>query len=200
VGQGLCSVRRACCYLDVHRSTYRYQAKPVPSRRRQLHQRIVALSWHHPRYGYRRIRALLAQEGWSVSRKQVQRIRRKEGLKVRAKPQRIPRQGVSTGLPTQAHHLNQVCTWDLIFNGSNKGSTLKMLTMLDEYSRRCLAIQVEHVLMALWQAMTTYGLPRYIRSDNGSEFIAQKIQTWLRENQIKNTLYRSRQSVAKWLY
>ena len=74
VGQGLCSVRRACCYLDVHRSTYRYQAKPVPSRQRQLHQRIVALSWHHPRYGYRRIRALLAQEGWSVSRKQVQRI------------------------------------------------------------------------------------------------------------------------------
>ncbi|MEE2874551.1 MAG: IS3 family transposase, partial [Candidatus Latescibacterota bacterium] len=64
----------ACCYLDVHRSTYRYQAKPVPSRQAQLHQRIVALSWHHPRYGYRRIRALLAQEGWSVSRKQVQRI------------------------------------------------------------------------------------------------------------------------------
>ena len=52
VGRGLCSVRRACCYLDVHRSTYRYQAKPVPSRQRQLHQRIVALSWHHPRYGY----------------------------------------------------------------------------------------------------------------------------------------------------
>ena len=63
--------------------------------------------------------------------------------------------------------------------------------MLDEYSRRCLAIRVErqiqseHVLFTLWQAMTTYGIPRYIRSDNGSEFIAQKIQTWLRENQIK---------------
>ena len=125
---------------------------------------------------------------------------------MRAKPQRIPRQGVSTGLPTQAHHLNQVWTWDFIFDRTDKGSTLKMLTMLDEYSRRCLAIQVErqiqseHVLLALWQAMTTYGIPRYIRSDNGSEFIAQKIQTWLRENQIKNTLYRSRQSVAKWLY
>ena len=191
VGQGLCSVRRACCYLDVHRSTYRYQAKLVPSRQRQLHQRIVALSRHHPRYGYRRIRAVLAQKGWSVSRKQVQRIRRKEGLKVRAKSQRIPRQGVSTGLPTQAHHLNQVWTWDFIFDRTDKGSTLKMLTMLDEYSRRCLAIQVERqiqseqVLMTLWQAMTTYGILRYIRSDNGSEFIAKKIQTWLRENQIK---------------
>ena len=82
VDQGLCSVRRACRYLDVYRSTYRYQAKPIPSKQRQLHQRIVALSWQYPRYGYRRIRALLAQEGWPVSRKQVQRIRRKEGLKV----------------------------------------------------------------------------------------------------------------------
>ena len=69
-----------------------------------------------------------------------------------------------------------------------------MLTMLDEYSRRCLAIRVErqiqseHVLFTLWQAMTTDGIPRYIRCDNGSEFIAQKIQTWLRENQIR-TLY-----------
>jgi len=77
---------------------------------------------------------------------------------------------------------------------TDKGSTFKMLTMIDEYSRRCLAIRVErqirseHVLMTLWQAMTTYGIPRHIRSDNGAEFIAQKIQIWLRENQIK-TLY-----------
>ena len=182
VDQGLRSVRRACRYLDVYRSTYRYQAKPIPSKQRQLHQRIVALSWQHPRYGYRRIRAHLAQEGWSVSRKQVQRIRRKEGLKVRPKPQRIPREGVSTGVPTQAHHLNQVWTWDFIFDRTDKGSPLKMLTMLDEYSRRCLAIRVErqiqseHVLMILRQTMTTYGIPRFIRSDNGSEFIAQKIR------------------------
>jgi len=94
VGHRLCSVRRACRYLGVHRSTYRYRAKPLLPKQVQLHQRIVALSWQYPRYGYRRIRALLAQEGWSVSRKQVQRIRRKEGLKVRPKPQRIPRQGI----------------------------------------------------------------------------------------------------------
>ena len=92
VGHGLCSVRRACHYLGVHRSTYRYRAKSLAPKKVQLHQRIVALSWQHPRYGYRRIRALLAQEGWSVSRKQVQRVRRKEGLKVRPKPQRIPAQ------------------------------------------------------------------------------------------------------------
>jgi putative transposase len=101
VGKRLCSKRRACRYLDVHRSTYRYSAQPLRPRQIQLQDRIVALSWQYPRYGYRRIRALMAQEGWSVSRKQVQRIRRKEGLKVRRKPKRICRQGVSTGLPTQ---------------------------------------------------------------------------------------------------
>ena len=142
VGHGLCSVRRACRYLGVHRSTYRYQAKPLAPKQIQLPQRMVALSWQHSRYGYRRIRALLAQEGWSVSRKQVQRVRCKEELKVRPKPQRIPRQGISTGLPTQACEPNQVWTWDFIFDRTDKGSTLKMLTMLDEYSRRCLAIRV----------------------------------------------------------
>ena len=194
VEQRLCSERRACRYLGVHRSTYRYPVKPTPPQQVQLHQRIVVLSWQYPRYGYRRIRALLAREGWSVSRKQVQRIRRKEGLKVCPKPPRIPRQGVSTGLPTQATHRNHVWTWDFIFDRTDKGSTLKMLTMLDEYTRQCLAIRVERqirseqVLATLWQAMTTYGIPEHIRSDNGTEFIAQKIQAWLRDNQIK-TLY-----------
>ena len=194
VGQRLCSERRACRYLGVHRSTYRYPVKSPLPQQVQLHQRIVSLSWQYPRYGYRRIRAALEREGWSVSRKQVQRIRRKEGLKVHPKPQRIPRQGVSTGLPTQATHRNHVWTWDFIFDRTDKGSTLKMLTMLDEYTRQCLAIRVERqirsgqVLVTLWQAMMQYGIPEHIRSDNGTEFIAGKIQRWLRVNQIK-TLY-----------
>ncbi len=194
VDQGLCSVRRACGYLGLHRSTYRYRLKQPLPQQIQLHQRIVALSWQYPRYGYRRIRALLAREGWSVSRKQVQRIRRKEGLKVRPKPKRIPRHGVSTGLPIEATHRNHVWTWDFIFDRTDKGSTLKMLTMLDEYTRQCLAIRVERqikagqVLATLWQAMMAYGLPEHIRSDNGTEFTAGKIQRWLHENQIK-TLY-----------
>ena len=192
--QRLCSERRACRYLGVHRSTYRYPVKSPLPQQVQLHQRIVSLSWQYPRYGYRRIRAILEREGWSVSRKQVQRIRRKEGLKVHPKPQRIPRQGVSTGLPTQATHRNHVWTWDFIFDRTDKGSTLKMLTMLDEYTRQCLAIRVERqirsgqVLATLWQAMMQYGIPEHIRSDNGTEFIAGKIQRWLRVNQIK-TLY-----------
>ena len=194
VDQRLCSERRACRYLGVYRATYRYPVKSPLPQQVQLHQRIVSLSWQYPRYGYRRIRAILEREGWSVSRKQVQRIRRKEGLKVHPKPQRIPRQGVSTGLPTQATHRNHVWTWDFIFDRTDKGSTLKMLTMLDEYTRQCLAIRVERqirsgqVLATLWQAMMQYGIPEHIRSDNGTEFIAGKIQRWLRVNQIK-TLY-----------
>ena len=194
IAQGLCSVRRACGYLGLHRSTYRYRLKQPLPQQVQLHQRIVALSWQYPRHGYRRVRALLARDGCSVSRKQVQRIRREEGLKVRPKPKRIPRHGVSTGLPIEATHRNHVWTWDFIFDRTDKGSTLKMLTMLDEYTRQCLAIRVERqiksgqVLATLWQAMMAYGLPEHIRSDNGTEFIAGKIQRWLHENQIK-TLY-----------
>ena len=79
--QGLCSVRRACRYLKLHRSTYQYRAKPMPSKQVQLHQQIVALSWAHPRYGYRRIRALLTQEGWTVSGQQSNGSVEKKGSK-----------------------------------------------------------------------------------------------------------------------
>ena len=168
--------------------------KPLTDRQEQLYQRIISLSWHHPRYGYRRIRALLAREGWTVSRKQVQRIRRREGLKVRSKPKKITRHGISTGLPTQATHRHHVWTWDFIFDRTDNGGTLKMMTLLDEYSRQSLAIQVERqitapqVLGVLEQAMIQFGVPGHIRSDNGPEFIAAKVQQWLRDNQIK-TIY-----------
>ena len=168
--------------------------KPPTPYRQQLYDRIIALSWQYPRYGYRRIRALLVQEGFKVSRKQVQRIRRSEGLKVRGKPKRKVRQGVSTGLPTKALYRNHVWSWDFLFDRTDRGSTLKMMTMIDEYTRQSLVIRVERqmtsdeVLHALWQAMTRYGIPAYIRSDNGSEFIARQVQKWLKDNRIK-TIY-----------
>jgi len=126
-----------------------------------------------------------------VRRKHVQHIRRQQGLKVRPKPQKIPRRGVSTGLPTQAIHRHHVWSWDFIFDRTDKGGTLKMMTLLDEYTRQSLAIQVERLLTAtqvlavLEKAMARYGVPGYIRSDNGPEFIAAKVQHWLSENQIK---------------
>ena len=119
----------------------------------------MALSWAYPRYAYRRIRSALAKEGWTVSRKQVQRIRRREGLKVHPKPKKISRRGVSTGLPTQATHQHHVWTWDFIFDRTDNGGTLKMMTLLYEYKRQCLTIRVErritsaHGLEVLKKAM-----------------------------------------------
>ena len=163
----------------------------MPDRRHQLRQRIVTLSWTQPRYGYRRLRRLLAKEGWIVSRKQVQRIRRKEGLKVRPKPKKIPRRGVSTGLPTQAMYRHHVWTWDFIVDRTDNGGTLKMMTLLDEYRRQYLAIQIEsqltgaEVMRGLERATIQDGVPGYIRSDNGSEFIATTFHHLLLDNSIK---------------
>ena len=112
VRKRICSVRRACRYVGMPRSTYGYLPKSAPPHQEQLHQRIVALSWAHPRYGYRRIRVLLGREGWMVSRKQVQHIRRQEGLKVRPKPKKIPQ---GTGL---WHSLARFC-----LKGTTENST-----------------------------------------------------------------------------
>ena len=112
---------------------------------------------------------------------------------MRPKPKKIPRRGVSTGLPTQAEHRQHVWTWDFTFDRTDNGGTLKMMTRLDEYTRQCLTIRVErqitaaHVLAVLEQAMVQYGVPGYIRSDNGSEFIATKVQQWLKDHHIKTS-------------
>ena len=142
-GFGFCSKLRTCHYLGVPQSSLRYPVKQTQPHQVQLHQRIVSLSRYYPRYDYRRIHAVLEQEAWSVIRNQVQRIRREEDLKVLPKPQRIPRQGISMDLPTQATNRNHAWTWDFIFDRADKGSTLKILTMLDKYPRQCLAIRVE---------------------------------------------------------
>ena len=147
--------------------------------------RIVRFSRKYPRYGYRRIRAMLQREGWKASRKLVQRIRRMEGLGVRGKPPRQRRQGTSTAVPTQATALNEVWSWDFVHDRTDNGSSLKMLTLIDEYSRECLKIQVarklrsSEVLNALAEVMAGRRVPKYLRSDNGPEFIAVEVQQWL---------------------
>jgi putative transposase len=94
-------------------------------------------------------------------------------------------------LPAQATHRHHVWTWDFIFDRTDNGGTLKMMTLLDEYTRQCLAIQVERqitaaqVLAVLEKAMAQYGIPDYIRSDNGPEFIATKVQQGLKDHPIK---------------
>ncbi len=194
VEKGMCSVRRACRYLGLNRSSCQYRPKEAPEKTRSLVRAIVDLSRKYPRYGYRRIRAILLREGWKASRKFVQRIRRLEGLGVKGKAPRRRRQGVSTAAPTRAAALNEVWSWDFVHERTDNGAALKMLTLIDEYSRQCLTIEVGRklrsgdVLNALAEVMAWRGVPNYLRSDNGPEFIATEVQEWLKEMGI-GTIY-----------
>ena len=190
----LCSGRAVCRFLRLSRATYWYRGRVPSPRREQLERRMRELSEEHPRYGYRRIAALLRQEGWTVGKRQIQRWRRAAGLRVPASKRRIVRRGVSTGLPTKATHRGHVWTWDFIADATVRGGALRMLTILDEHTREChvlradRALRSEDVLEWLKKAIEQHGAPQYLRSDNGSEFIAKTVQQWLAENQVK-TIY-----------
>jgi len=194
VAAGLCSQRMACRFLQLSRSTYRYQGRLPTTTELQLKKRLHELSADHPRYGYRRIAALLRQEGWRVGKRHIQRLRRMEGLRVPPSKRKISRRGLSTGLPTKATHRGHVWTWDFIADATVRGGPLRILTILDEYTRECHILQVDwslrsqDVLNQLKKAITQQGAPEYLRSDNGSEFIAHIVQQWLENNQIK-TIY-----------
>jgi len=194
VKNAACSQRAACRILRLARSTFRYRGRAATPREEHLRQRLLALSTAHPRYGYRRIAALLRREGWRVGKRHIQRLRRAEGLRVPPTKRKAIRRGVSTGLPTAATHRNHVWTWDFIADATVRGGALKMLTILDEYTRECHVLWAERALKAadvlrwLQKAVKQHGVPEYLRSDNGSEFIAKIVQRWLQANRIK-TIY-----------
>jgi len=193
VESGLCSVRRACRYLNLSRSSWHYRERGGDGKKKLI-KRIIALSRKYPRYGYRRIRALLMREGWKVGRKLVQQVRRLEGLGVKGKKPRRRRGGTSTAIPTKAGSVNEVWSWDFVHTRTENGVPLKMLTLIDEYTRQCLAIRPERslrsgdILNALSEVMSERGVPQFIRSDNGSEFIAKEVQHWFEELGI-GTIY-----------
>jgi len=194
VDAGMCGQRAACRFLRVARSTYGYRGRTPTTAEVRLRERLHELSVKHPRYGYRRIAVVLRREGWPVGRRHIQRLRRQEGLRVPPTRRKIVRRGLSTGLPTRATHRNHVWTWDFIADATVRGGTLRMLTILDEHTRECHVLRVDRglrsqdVLEWLQKAIEQQGAPQYIRSDNGSEFIARIVQRWLKEQQIK-TIY-----------
>jgi len=157
-----------------------------------MKQRIIALSEAHPRYGYRRIGALLRREGQRVNPKRVQRIRRQEGLQVRKNQRATRRIGISTATRQRAQRANHVWSWDIIYDQTEAGSTLRILSLIDEYTKQCLAIEVGRSIRALdairvlGGAIERYGQPEHIRSDNGPEFIAEAIRQWMSTAQIKS--------------
>jgi transposase InsO family protein len=161
-----------------------------------LVQRMVALSTENPRYGYRRVWALLGREGWQVNKKRVQRLWREAGLKVPAKERKRRRLGSSENGCTRrrAEYPGHVWSYDFAMDATEDGRRLKIMPIVDEYSRECLALEMERSITAegvveiLNLLFTERSEPAYIRSDNGPEFIAETIKRWLAASGVK-TLY-----------
>ena len=187
MASGVCSARAACRILKLARSTYRYRGRPPTEQEAALHRRLEELSKERPRFGYRRIAALLGEEGWQVGKRLVQRWRKHAGLRVPPTRKKQIRRGVSTGLPTKATHRGHVWTWDFIADATVRGGALRMLTILDEHTREChvlradRALKSQDVLEWLGRAIQEHGAPEHLRSDNGPEFIAKAVQQWLAE-------------------
>ena len=158
--------------------------------------RIRALARENPRYGYRRVKALLVRQGWTVNLKRVHRLWRREGLKVPQIQRKRRRLGQSENGCTrrQAERPNHVWSYDFIHDQTADGRGLKMLPVVDEFTRECLTIEVERSLTAedvvstLEYLFEVRGVPDHIRSDNGPEFIAEAVKSWLARRGSK-TLY-----------
>ncbi len=139
-----------------------------------------------PRYGYRRVTALLRREGWRANAKRVYRVWREEGLKVSPRQVKRRRTG-DAGIRYRPLRANHVRTYDFVFDATHDGRRLKILTVVDEYTRECLAIEVgrrftaRDVIEALRPVMAERGIPDFIRSDNSPEFITNALRDWLTE-------------------
>jgi transposase InsO family protein len=189
------SERQACRVLGQHRSTQR----KLPQRRpdeEALTRSIIALASEYGRYGYRRIWALLRRQGWNIGVGRVERIWRREGLKV---PQKQPKRGrlwLNDGscIRLRAERPRHVWSYDFVMDRTHDGKAFRMLTVIDEFTRESLAIVVnrklksDDVLHCLADLFVKRGVPEHIRSDNGAEFTANAVREWLGRIGVK-TLY-----------
>ncbi len=180
------SERFACRVLGQHRSTQRKHPK-TPEDEAALTADIIALASQYGRYGYRRITALLRDAGWLVNLKRVERIWRREGLKV---PQKQPKRGrlwLNDGscIRLRPEYPNHVWSYDFVEDRTHNGRKFRMLNIIDEFTRECLAIRVNRklnsvdVIDMLCDLFILRGIPGHIRSDNGPEFIAQAVRDWI---------------------
>ena len=186
LGRDRVSERRACKVLGQCRSTQR-RTPAVPDDEPWLVARMTELACEYGRYGYRRVAALLRAEGFEVNHKRVERLWRKEGLKV---PQRQPKRGrlwLNDGscVRLRPERKDHVWSYDFVQARTRDGRAFRMLNVIDEYTRECLAIDVarrltsDDVLERLSELFVRRGVPHYIRSDNGPEFAAKAVRDWL---------------------
>src|SRR3954470_18439792 len=184
------SQRRVSRALDLPRSSLRY-APVARDEQAALARRIEELAGTHPRFGYRRIWALLVRQGWSVNKKAVRRIWRTSGLKL-AGPRAAPKPRRPHGQDINACHLrpsrgkDDVWTWDFIFDRTGDGRSLKWLSLIDEYTRECLSLEARRGLTAAEvreipaEVAARRGAPPHrVRSDNGPEFAAEAVRSYL---------------------
>jgi putative transposase len=186
------SQRRACRVLSQARSTQFFHPRVMDEEDRLI-DRMINLACSYGRYGYRRVTALLREEGWPVNHKRVERLWRQEGLKV---PQRQPRRkrlwlNDGSCVRLRPEHPDHVWSYDFVTDRTHDGRAFRMLTIIDEYSRECLWIEVArklssiNVLECLGDLFVQRGTPSYLRSDNGSEFTAKLVRSWLERLQVK---------------
>ena len=181
-GRGI-SLRRACALLRVARSSVGYESA-LAKRDAPVLAAMRELAAQYPRFGYRRIQVFLARRGHTMSADRAYRIWKKAGLQV---PRRRPRRRAATSRPRPlpARGANQVWAYDFVFDACANGQQLKCLTVIDEFTRECLAIDVAgsirsgRVIEVLSQLITVRGAPVYLRSDNGPEFISKAVLGWL---------------------
>ena len=180
------SERRACKTLGQPRSTQRHEPAEDEEERR-LVARMHELVRKHPRYGYRRIGVLLRREGFRANKKRVHRLWRREGLRVPKKQRKRIRLGSSDGgcIRRRAERLNHVWSMDFAHDRTERGEPLKILAIVDEYTREGLALEVGKSLRAmdvvdvLEELFLKHGIPDHVRSDNGPEFTARDVREWL---------------------
>jgi transposase InsO family protein len=174
VQDGIGKVATACRALGLSRSSY-YRRGQSSLESRRIRKEVLG---KHPRYGYRRITALMRWDGFEVNGKRVARIRREEGIKVSKKQRRMKRLGISTAERQQAQRRCQIWSWDFVTDQTENGSSFRILTLLDEDTWQCLAIhpawsiRAIDVITIVEAAIARYGAPEHLRSDNGPEFIA----------------------------
>ena len=187
------SQRRACHALGQYRSTQRYLPH-IGNEEEKLTNRIIELASQYGRYGYRRITALLNNEReWTVNHKQVERIWRREGLKVPKKQPKRRRLWLNDGscIRLRPEYKDHVWSYDFMIDRTANGRAFKILNIIDEYTRECLAIEVKRkitsqdVIDQLFELFIFRGIPKHIRSDNGPEFTAKAVRKWLERLGVK---------------
>jgi len=186
------SERRACKVLDQARSTQRLNPY-IPDDEPQLVAEIIELAEKYGRYGYRRITALLRQNGWQVNHKRVERLWRQEGLKVPKKQPKRSRLWLNDGscIRLRPQYKNHVWSYDFMTARTANGRAFRTLNIIDEHSRECLGILVarhitaDDVIEVLSTLFITVGIPEHIRSDNGPELTAKALRQWLSDLGVK---------------